>query len=119
MMGFTIEPYETENGKIPVDEFLDSLDIDHRAKVEHNLKRLEENGNRLRMPLSRPLEDGIFELRTQFKDGISRICYFFFVGQKIILTHGFTKKTEKTPRKEIDIAIQYKKDYFKRHGGSK
>ena len=44
---------------------------------------------------------------------------FLFRWSKYIFTHGFTKKTEKTPRKEIDIAIQYKKDYFKRHGGSK
>lgn len=116
-MGFIIEPYITENGKVPIDDFLDSLDNEHRNKIELNLKKLEFKGNMLRMPLSKPLENGIFELRTQFKDGISRICYFFFYGGKIILTHGFIKKTEETPRKEILTAIQYRKDYIKRHGG--
>ena len=46
---------------------------------------------------------------------ISRILYFFFSGGKIILTNGFVKKTNETPRNEINKAIQYKKDYFKRN----
>lgn len=118
-MNFTIEPYETENGKIPAEEFIAGLDKEHKAKVIRNLKLLETNGNMLRMPLSRPLKDGIFELRTQFKDGISRVFYFFFYGRKIILTHGFIKKTEETPQEEIKTAIRYKNDYIKRHGGTK
>ena len=93
-MSFTIEAYETENGKIPMDEFLGGLDKAHRMKIYSNISKLESRGNLLRMPLSRPLEDGIFELRTQYKDGISRVCYFFFFGRNIILTHGFIKKTE-------------------------
>ncbi|MBQ9388209.1 MAG: type II toxin-antitoxin system RelE/ParE family toxin [Lachnospiraceae bacterium] len=118
-MSFTIEPYETENGKIPVNDFIHSLDTEHKAKVRRNLKRLEVNGNMLRMPFSKPLRDGIFELRTQFKDEISRVCYFFYFGKKIILTHGFIKKTEETPQEEINTAIRYKKDYEKRFGGNK
>ena len=116
-MNFMIEPYETENGKIPVEEFIASLDKEHKAKVRRNLKLLEMNGNMLRMPFSKPLEEGIFELRTQFKDGISRVCYFFVYGRKIILTHGFIKKTMETPREEIKTAIRYKNDYIDRHGG--
>ena len=118
-MNFTIEPYETESGKKPAEDFIASLDAEHKAKVRRNLKLLEMSGNMLRMPLSKPLEDGIFELRTQFKDGISRVCYFFFYGRKIILTHGFIKKTQETPREEIKTAVQYKNDYIKRHGGTK
>ena len=112
-MNFMIEPYETENGKIPVEEFIASLDKEHKAKVRRNLKLLEMNGNMLRMPFSKPLEEGIFELRTQFKDGISRVCYFFVYGRKIILTHGFIKKTQRTPQKEINKAISIRELYFK------
>ncbi|MBQ4511606.1 MAG: type II toxin-antitoxin system RelE/ParE family toxin [Anaerolineaceae bacterium] len=45
--------------------------------------------------------------------------YLYVYGGKIILTHGFIKKTEETPRKEILTAIQYKKDYIKRYGGKR
>ena len=58
-------------------------------------------GNKLRMPYSRELSDGIFELRTQVGNDISRILYFFIVGKNIILTNGFRKKTEKTPKARV------------------
>ena len=61
-------------------------------------------------------EDGIFELRAQSGNNISRVLYFFFVGNKIILTHGFIKKTQKTPREEIDKAKAYRKDFYKQEG---
>ena len=71
------------------------------------------------MPFSKPLRDGIFELRTQYHDGISRVCYFFVYNKKIILTHGFIKKTEKTPNSEINKAIKYMNDYLARNGQMK
>ncbi len=71
-------------------------------------------GNKLRMPYSRELSDGIFELRTQVGNDISRILYFFIVGKNIILTNGFRKKTEKTPKEEMELAKKYKADYFNR-----
>lgn len=42
--------------------------------------------------------------------------YFFYVGNRIILTNGFIKKTQKTSRKELELAKQYKKDFFERIG---
>ena len=116
-MCFEIELYENENGKKPFDEFINDLDEKHRAKVLKNLKLLQMKGNMLGMPFSKPLRDGIFELRTQYHDGISRVCYFFVYNKKIILTHGFIKKTEKTPNSEINKAIKYMNDYLARNGG--
>ena len=84
------------------------------AKVARNIDILEVHNVNLRELLVKPVEDGIFELRTQVGNDISRIFYFFYVGKKIILTNGFTKKTQKTPRKFIDLAIEYKKDYLSR-----
>lgn len=70
----------------------------------------------LREPYSEYLTDGIFELREKFSSNIVRVLYFFYYDGKIILTHGFTKKTQKTPRREIDKAKKYKQNYIERNG---
>ena len=66
------------------------------------------------MPYSEELEDGIFELRAKVGSDISRVLYFFVVGRKIILTNGFIKKTQKTPKSEIELAKKYRADYLSR-----
>ena len=76
---------------------------------------LQENGNQFREPYSKHLDDGIFELRTKQGTNIVRNLYFFFVGNKIIITHGFRKKTQKTPPGEIERAKEYRKDYLAKH----
>ena len=68
----------------------------------------------LREPHSKELEDGIFELRAKVSTNISRVLYFFYFGNQIILTNGFIKKTFKTPDKEIEKAKKYRKDYIQR-----
>ena len=103
--------YEKENGEIPVKDFLDSLDIKMRKKALGQIVILESYGRTLREPYSKYIKDGIFELRIQFSSDISRIFYFFYVGDKIVLTNGFIKKTQKTPPKEIEKALKYKEDY--------
>ena len=52
------------------------------------------NGPSLREPYSKPLENGIFELRTKQGSDITRVLYFFIVGKKAVLTNGFIKKIE-------------------------
>jgi phage-related protein len=58
----------------------------------------------LRMPVARPLEKGLWELRLKGKNRIGRTIYFIVQGQRVILLRAFIKKTQKTPRKEIEIA---------------
>lgn len=73
---------------------------------------LEEFGNDLRIPYSNSLGNGIFELRSILGNDITRILYFFIDGNSAVLTNGFTKKTQKTPKNEIDKAIRYRNDYY-------
>lgn len=108
--------YETEEGRCPVQEFLDSLEPKLLAKTFRTIDLLELNGPQLREPYSKSLEAGIFELRVKQGSDIARVLYFFVVGQKAVLTNGFVKKTQKTPKAEKDLAKKYKADFERRYG---
>jgi len=111
---FDVEYYVKSEGNIPVVEFLDSLNYKQVAKILREIQLLEMNGNYLRDPHSKALRNGIFELRTQYDGTCLRIFYFFAEKKKIILTHGFVKKIQKTPSKQINTAIEYRNEYLKR-----
>ena len=87
--------YDTEDGRCPVQELLDSLEPKLLAKTLRTIDLLERNGPLLREPYSKALENGIFELRTKQGSDITRVLYFFVVGKKAILTNGFVKKSQK------------------------
>jgi phage-related protein len=112
---FDIEFYTLPDGRKPVEEFLDSLPAKMRIKAIDSLDLLEEYGNQLRLPYSKALSDGLFELRIKFSSDITRIFYFFYIGNKIVVTNGFVKKTQKTPQTELAKAQKYKQDYERRH----
>lgn len=107
--------YDTEDGKCPIQEYLDSLDPKLLAKTIRTIDLLEKNGPLLRGPYSEPLGDGMFELRTKQGSDITRVLYFFYYGNKAVLTNGFIKKTQKTPKAEIELAKKYRTDYERRH----
>lgn len=111
---FTIGFYRLPNGKAPVEEFLDGLETKMRNKAVDSISLLEEFGNRLTLPHSRAMGDGLYELRIKFASDITRIFYFFFVDNRIILTNGFVKKTVKTPPNELKLAKKYKSDFERR-----
>ena len=106
--------YKLQNGTMPVQDFLQSLDAKMRAKMARAIDRLKLNGYELREPYSKSLGDGIFELRAQVATNISRVLYFFVVNGKAVLTHGFVKKTQQTPNAEIDRAKRYSEEYLRR-----
>ena len=114
MQEFEIIFYEKADGTEPAKDFILSLDTKMRAKMFRTVELLQKNGNRLREPESKPIEDGIMELRAKVGSDISRVLYFFVVGHKVVLTNGFIKKTQKTPRSEIERAKQYRADYLSR-----
>ena len=114
MQEFEIIFYEKADGTEPAKDFILSLDVKMRAKMLRTIEMLRLNGHYLREPYSKSLDDGILELRAKVGSDISRILYFFVVGQKVILTNGFIKKTQKTPKEEIERAKRYKADYMNR-----
>ena len=116
MEQFTVEFYEKENGERPAEQFMRSLDKKMSARLYAIVEVLDEKGNQLREPYSKYLGDGIFEIRGKVGNDISRVLYFFWNEGKIVLTNGFIKKTQKTPRREIERAKKYRADYLKRKG---
>lgn len=87
-----------------------------RAKILLAIALLETNGPQLREPYSKPLGDGIFEIRAKQRNNITRTLYFFYDGKQIILTNGFVKKTQKTPSAEIQRAKKYRAEYLRLKG---
>jgi phage-related protein len=109
---YEIEFYTTELGRSPMEEYLNSLPVKLRAKTFRSLKLLQEFGPMLREPNTKPLGDGLFELRTMVGSDAGRSIFFFFDKQKIVITNGFLKKTRKTPLQEIETARRYRLDYL-------
>ena len=114
MGNFKLIVYEKENGEVPVEEFLDSVNPKMRSKIYGLLAILQEKGNELREPYSKHLDDGIFELRCKFGSDITRVLHFFYYEGKIILTNAFVKKSQKTPKEQIQIAKDRRKDFIER-----
>jgi len=112
---FKIEFYATADGKEVLAEFLDSLPPKHQAKAFREIDLLEEFGNGLKEPYVKHIDGEIWELRIKFSTDISRIFYFTWSKETIVLLHGFIKKTQKTPRGELEIAQKRLTDYRKRH----
>lgn len=96
--------YTTNSGKSPVLEFLDQLPLIPRAKVRNVIRLLQQFGSQLRQPYSKKLAGykPLFELRTTGRPPI-RLIYTIH-HQIYIILHAFSKKTPKTPLKEIAIA---------------
>ena len=94
--------YLDPRGKNPVEEFIEGLPLYERAVLRARIDFLVEIGNRAREPLSKSLGSGLFELRVK----ASRIFYCFKPGGEIVLLHGFKKKSQKTPRREMEIALK-------------
>lgn len=117
-MEWQVEYYKKENGNIPVLDYLLSLDAKIRAKAFSEIELLEKHGSELREPYVKPLKGtqykGLFELRVKFASNISRIFYFAYRQNTFVLLHGFTKKTEITPQRELERALRYKEDYERR-----
>lgn len=115
---FEVDFYRLPDGSSPVQDFMDGMDKGMRAKSLSGIAALKQVGNMLREPLSKYIDDGVFELRIKLSSNTSRIFYFFQMGKRIILTNGYMKKTQKMDRREFEKALAYKMDYERsaKHG---
>src|SRR3989338_11261125 len=105
-MDYEVIYFKDERGRIPVKEYIKSLNFKDRAKVLKYIDLLERSHGMLDEPYSRHIEGKIRELRVDFSKNRHRIFYFAFIKKKIILLHAFLKNTAKIPISEINKAKQ-------------
>lgn len=122
-----IDYYETENGRVPVLEWIqnlpgeaEKLDEGEKPKTDQGLTlwyidQLALLGTEARYPLIRHLEGKLWELRWKASGRQHRIVYFAASGRKFVLVHGFIKKAQTTPKKELEKARNRMRDYERRH----
>jgi phage-related protein len=84
-----------------------ALAPDQRAHFQRIAALIQEHGlERVHFPLVRPIEGPLWEIRLKGRSGIARALYVARIGQRVIVVRVFVKKTEKTPRREIELALQ-------------
>ena len=116
---YEIEFYETEDGKCPIWDFLEALRLkdptNKDARIQHKqaslyIELLQQNGTHMNAEITKHLDDGIWELRP----GNNRVFYFFYQNDTYVLLHQFRKKSQKTPKREIEKAKAERNDYLRR-----
>lgn len=116
---YEIEFYETEDGKCPIWDFLETLRLkdptNKDARIQHKqaslyIELLQQNGTHMNAEITKHLDDGIWELRP----GNNRVFYFFYQNNTYVLLHQFRKKSQKTPKREIEKAKTERNDYLRR-----
>ncbi len=95
--------YATANGSEPVREWLLGLDEADRRVIGQNIATAEY-GWPIGMPLCRSLGNGLFEIHSNISSGRIARVIFAVIDQQMVLLHGFVKKSQKTPKPDLDLA---------------
>lgn len=103
--------YQTERGEMPVLDFLYSLSEKEQAKCSDYLTALAERGNTLPSNFVKRVEHGLWELRPEYGGTEFRFFYFTVIENTIIMLHAIKKKTQRIPRKDIELALKRKKEF--------
>ncbi len=107
-MKYQVKLVQTARGNYPVKDFIHKQNKQTIAKVLHTIELLEEFGPNLRMPYSKKIASNLYELRVSGKEAV-RVLYSNIKGIFYLL-HAFKKKARKTPKKEIEIALDRLRD---------
>jgi phage-related protein len=107
---WTVEFYTDVRGRRPAWEFVQALPAKEYAAMLRALDLLQEFGVCLKMPHVAPVEKGLWELRAE----AGRLFYFAHTGRRFIILHGYRKKSQKAPRREIEMALRRWDDLLRR-----
>ncbi len=90
---------------------LEAQPLDIRARFLRIARLIEAEGvHKLREPYVKHLEGPVWEIRMKGRDGIARAAYVTASGPRVVVVHVFSKKTQKTPRRDIEIALKRAKE---------
>jgi phage-related protein len=96
-----------------VDEELNTLPADMRARFTHVVRLIESFGvDRVGQPHVKHLQGRLWEMRLRGRDGIARALYVTVTGQRVVVVRVFVKKTQKTPRREMELALERAKEIW-------
>lgn len=93
------------------ERFIESLSYKEQQKVKYGLLLLKTL-DKIPTKFVKYIRGGIYELRTEYNGNIFRVFFIFDEGNIVVLFNGFHKKTQKTPEKEIELAIRIKERYY-------
>jgi phage-related protein len=110
-MAYRVRLYRSQGGDSPVSDFLEGLPEKDQAKVAAALDYLGQQGPALRRPHAAHVRGKLWELRVSLGRNEYRLLYFFMEGQIVVVAHGFAKKTQAIPAREIDTAEKRMKEY--------
>ena len=108
--------YATDFGDKPVERFLSNLEPSARAKVVRSLEMLRMFPVVPAKFWYKLSDQKLWSIRAEYAGNIYRILATTAKGNKVILLHGFQKKSQKTPKQDMEIAQQRQRRYFQRHG---
>ena len=113
--------YTRPNGRNEFEEFYNSLPTKDRNKLRATIDMIEKAGIQpaIQLELVKKLNSEIYEIRSKISSNIQRALYFHIKNNQYIITHGFTKKTQKTPIKEIIRAKQIKQEFEEEYYATK
>ena len=104
-------PWKVEFFNVEVEALLAALPRDIRASFERIVHLIESHGLGLvREPYVKHLEGPLWEMRMKGRDGIARAAYVTATGRRVVVVHVFRKKTQRTPRREIEVALRRAKE---------
>jgi phage-related protein len=118
MPDWSVEFYSDRDNSSPVWDWYETLDDKTKAKLIWIFQLLETNGIEVGMPYIKPLEDKLYEVRAEVNRNAIRVIYFLYTERRFILLHGFHKKTQKTPKKELEKAKKYLEDFLEQNSDS-
>lgn len=112
MSEWKVEFYRFPNGNSPVLDWFRSQDPKVKAKFSQIFDLLQEQGTSVGKPYVAPLENKLYEIRIEQDTNIYRTVYFAYTDRRFIMLHGFQKKTQKTPKKELNLAQERMKAFL-------
>lgn len=113
MAQWKIEFYQSKSDNPLVYDWFLNQEPKVKARFAQIFDLLQDKGTSVGMPYVRPVVNTkLYEIRVEQSTNIYRIFYFAYTGQRFILLHGFQKKTQKTPKKEIELAEKRRKEFL-------
>lgn len=115
MEDLSFEFYTRPNGHTEFQEYLDSLNAKARAKLLARIYMVSKYGISVGIQHDwvKSLDNNLYEIRSRVSNNQQRGLYFHVEANNYIITHGFTKKTQKTPQREINHAKKLRAEYLK------